>query len=81
MFPQSAPEFIAGAGAGLTLNLKLMVAAEVLSQTAYSMGYLLKTSKIYFEYPTMLALVIITVITGLIIEFLFGLWAKKAVKR
>ncbi|MBP5466821.1 MAG: ABC transporter permease subunit [Clostridia bacterium] len=81
VFPQIAPEFITSAGAGLTLNLKLMVAAEVLAQTALSMGYLLNTSKIYFEIATMLALVLITVITGLITEFLFGLWAKKAVKR
>ena len=81
VFPQIAPEFIMAAGSGLTLNLKLMVAAEVLSQTVPSMGDLLNKSKIYFEYPTMLALVFITVITGLIIEFLFGLWAKKAVKR
>ena len=81
VFPQIAPEFITSAGAGLTLNLKLMVAAEVLAQTARSMGYLLNTSKIYFEISTMLALVLITVITGLIIEFLFSFWAKKAVKR
>lgn len=81
VFPQIAPEFIMSAGAGLTLNLKLMVAAEVLAQTARSMGYLLNTSKIYFEISTMLALVLITVITGLIIEFLFSFWAKKAVKR
>ena len=81
VFPQVAPELISAAGAGLTLNLKLMVAAEVLAQTARSMGYLLNTSKIYFEIPTMLALVIITVITGLIIELAFGLWSKKAVKR
>lgn len=81
VFPQIAPEFIMAAGAGLTLNLKLMVAAEVLSQTVPSMGDLLNKSKIYFEYPTMLALVLITVITGLIIELVFGLWAKKAVKK
>ena len=81
VFPQIAPEFITSAGAGLTLNLKLMVAAEVLAQTARSMGYLLNTSKIYFEISTMLALVLITVITGLIIEFLFSFWVKKAVKR
>ncbi len=81
VFPQIAPEFISAAGAGLTLNLKLMVAAEVLAQTAHSMGFLLKNSKTYYEYPTMLALVIITVITGLIIEWAFGLWAKKAVKK
>ena len=81
VFPQIAPEFIAAAGAGLTLNLKLMVAAEVLSQTANCMGYLLNTSKIYFEISTMLALVIVTVVTGLIVEWAFSFWAKKAVKR
>ena len=81
VFPQVAPEFISAAGAGLTLNLKLMVAAEVLSQTARSMGYLLNTSKVYFEISTMLALVLVTVITGLIIELTFGFIAKKAVKR
>ena len=81
VFPQVAPEFITSAGAGLTLNLKLMVAAEVLSQTARSMGYLLNTSKIYFEISTMIALVLITVVTGLIIEWVFGILAKKAVKR
>lgn len=81
VFPQIAPEFISAAGAGLTLNLKLMVAAEVLSQTARSMGYLLNTSKIYFEIATMLALVLVTVITGLVIEWAFSFWAKKAVKK
>ena len=81
VFPQIAPEFVSAAGAGLTLNLKLMVAAEVLAQTARSMGYLLNTSKAYFEYPTMLALVLVTVVTGLIIEWAFAFIAKKAVKR
>lgn len=80
VFPQVAPEFISAAGAGLTLNLKLMVAAEVLSQTARSMGYLLNTSKVYFEISTMLALVLVTVITGLIIEWAFAFTAKRAVK-
>lgn len=81
VFPQIAPEFISAAGAGLTLNLKLMVAAEVIAQTTHCMGYLLKNTKAYFEYPTMLALVLVTVITGLIIEWAFSFWAKKAVKQ
>ena len=80
VFPQVAPEFISAAGAGLTLNLKLMVAAEVLSQTARSMGYLLNTAKVYFEIATMLALVLITVVAGLVLETAFGLIAKKAGK-
>ena len=78
--PQVLPEFISAAGAGIALNLKLMVAAEVLSQTANSMGYLLNTAKIYFEISTMIALVLFTVITGLIIESLFKFFSKKAAK-
>ena len=81
VFPQVAPEFISATGAGITLNLKLMVAAEVLSQTARSMGYLLNTSKVYFEISAMLALVLVTVLTGLVIELAFSVLAKKAVKR
>ena len=78
--PQILPAFISAAGAGIALNLKLMVAAEVLSQTANSMGYLLNTAKIYFEISTMIALVLFTVITGLIIESLFKFFSKKAAK-
>ena len=81
VFPQVAPEFISAAGAGITLNLKLMVAAEVLSQTARSMGYLLNTAKVYFEISSMLALVFVTVVTGLIIETVFSVIARRAVKR
>ena len=80
VLPQIEPELIAAAGAGLTLNLKLMVAAEVLSQTARSMGYLLNTAKTYFEIAEMLALVLITVAAGLIVEWAFSFWAKRAVK-
>lgn len=65
-------------GGGLTLNIKLMVAAEVLSQTANSIGYLLNTSKVYFETATMLAIVVFTVIIGIIIETVFNNFSKKA---
>ena len=78
IFPQISSEFISAAGAGLTLNLKLMVAAEVLSQTARSLGFMLSTSKAYFETAEMIALVLITVVTGLLVEGVFGVIAKKA---
>ena len=68
------------AGSGFSLNLKLMVAAEVISQTAYSIGYMLNTSKIYFEVATMIALVLVTVAIGLIIEGVFSFLSKKAGK-
>ncbi|MBR5388492.1 MAG: ABC transporter permease subunit [Clostridia bacterium] len=80
VIPEIAPEFIRAAGAGLSLNIKLMVAAEVLSQTANSMGYLLNTAKIYFEISTMIALVLFTVAVGLIVESVFRFLSKKAAK-
>ena len=49
-----------------------MVAAEVLAQTARSIGYLLNTSKVYFEIATMMALVLISVAVGVVIELIFN---------
>lgn len=80
ILPQILPELFLLIGSGLSLNLKLMVASEVLSQTANSMGYLLNTSKVYFEISTMIALVVVTIILGLIIEFIFNGIAKKVGK-
>ena len=80
VLPQIAPYLISSVGSGLTLNLKLMVAAEVLASTARSIGYLLNTSKIYFETATMTALVIFTLLIGLIVEGVFSFLSKKAGK-
>lgn len=77
-FKQMLPDVLVIIGSGLSLNLKLMVAAEVLSQTAYSLGYLLNTSKVYFEVATMLALVTVSVLVGVIIELFFGFLGKKS---
>lgn len=78
--PQALPPTLYSAGAGLSLNLKLMVAAEVLAQTANSMGYLLNTAKVYFEIADMLALVVVTVVIGTAIESVFGALSKKTGK-
>lgn len=66
--PIILPTVLATIGSGLALNLKLMVAAEVLSQTVNSLGLLMNQSKIYFETATLLALVSLSVVTGLIFE-------------
>lgn len=76
--PQMLPEMLNSIGTGLSLNLKLMVAAEVLSQTAKSIGLMLNTSKAYFEISTMIALVLICVIVSVIIESIFRYFAKKS---
>ena len=76
--PQILPAIYSGIGSGISLNFKLMVAAEVISQTAKSMGYMLNVSKVYFEIAEMLALVCFIVILGVIVECFFGFLAKKS---
>ena len=76
--PQAMPSVYNAIGSGLSLNLKLMVAAEVLSSTANSIGYLLNTSKVYFEIAQMLAIVMVMVVLGCIIETSFLSLSKKA---
>ena len=75
--PIIMPTVLATIGSGLALNLKLMVAAEVLSQTVNSLGLLMNQSKIYFETATLLALVTLSVITGLVFEVLGNFFASR----
>ena len=76
--PMALPSIYLAIGSGLSLNFKLMVAAEVISQTANSIGYMLNTSKVYFETAEMLALVCASVILGVIIETVFNSLSKKS---
>ena len=76
--PQAMPTVYSVIGSGISLNFKLMVAAEVLSQTAKSIGYMLNTSKVYFETAQMFALVIASVLIGVIIESVFEVISKKS---
>lgn len=76
--PQILPAVYTGVGSGLSLNFKLMVAAEVIAQTANSIGYMLNTSKVYFEIANMLAIVCFSVIFGLIVETIFSYLSKKS---
>ena len=71
-FPQIAPAFFKAIGGGVSLNFKLMGAAEVLAQTANSIGYMLNASKVYFEIPTLMALVLVAVVFGVVVEFIFN---------
>lgn len=78
VFPLIAPAFYKAVGSGISLNFKLMVAAEVLAQTAKSLGYLLNTSKVYFEIAQMMALVLVSVVFGVIFEQIFNRISFKA---
>ena len=76
--PQALPLILNAIGGGISLNFKLMVAAEVIAQTAISIGYMLNVAKVYFEMAEMFAIVCFTVILGVIIETVFNYLSKKA---
>ena len=78
--PAILPPVTLAVGSGLSLNLKLMVAAEVLAATANSIGAKLAFSNYNLQVATMIALVVVTVVTGVIIESVFGYLSKKVVK-
>ena len=78
--PQVLPPALLAIGGGVALNLKLMVAAEVIAQTANSLGYLLNSSKQYFEIASMIAVVVVSVVVGLIVESAFRFASKKVGK-
>ncbi len=75
--PLIAPDLFNVIGSGLALNLKLMVAAEVLSATTKSLGNLINLAT-PFEVAKVLALSIVILCLGLIVEFLFNILSKKA---
>jgi len=75
--PQVKPQIFRSIGGGLSLNIKLMVASEVLSQTKKSLGLMLNTAKVYFETSKMIALVMVTVIIAVMIEKFFVYLSEK----
>ena len=75
--PQIMPEVFNVIGSGLALNLKLMVAAEVLSATIKSLGNMINLAT-PFEVARTLALSIVVLILGLLVEFLFNKLSKRS---
>lgn len=76
--PQILPSVYSAIGSGISLNFKLMVAAEVLSATVKSLGNLLNIANYNGEIACMLAMVLFAVIFGIVVEFTFNKISKKA---
>ena len=67
--PYAAPSFLTVAGGAASLTLKLTVAAEVLANTRYSLGFIMQQTRIYFEIGRLMALTVVVVVTALLLEF------------
>ncbi|HIU61919.1 MAG TPA: ABC transporter permease subunit [Candidatus Coproplasma excrementigallinarum] len=74
ILPSILPETLAQVGAGLSLGLKIMISAEVLSYTFNSIGGMMQQAQLYAEMPRFAALTLMCIALGLLFELLsFGI--------
>ena len=76
--PLTSPHILRESGAALSFSLKLVVSAEVLANTAKSLGGMMQEAKIYGEIPQLFALVVVTFLWGLLVEWIVSICAIMA---
>ena len=69
--PVILPPMLLTIGSGIALNLKLMVAAEVIVQTSNSLGMIMYNYQNHILTANVMAVVLVIVMTGLLIEQIF----------
>lgn len=66
--PLVAPNVLSQTGANVSLALKIMISAEVLANTAQSLGGMMQTARFYLDMPRLAALTIASVVLGLVAD-------------
>ena len=80
--PSVAPYVLREAGAALSFSLKLVVSAEVVANTARSLGgMMLEAKNLFADIPSLFALVILAFFFGLVLEALGALAANVVERR
>lgn len=79
--PLSAPYILKETGAALSFSVKLVVSAEVLANTAKSLGGMMQEARVYAEIPQLFALVGVAFVAGLLMELVMALVAEAVEKR
>ena len=78
--PLAFPSLFTQAGGILSLGIKITVSGEVLSSTYKSLGGLMQSAKMFVDIPTLLALTIVTLLLGFLLEGGCYLVGKKIVR-
>lgn len=78
--PLSLPYTLGEGGAQLSFALKVTISAEVLSKTYKSLGGMMSEAKMYVEMSELMALTVIAVVMGCVIELIFLAIKKLAVR-
>ena len=80
--PSVAPYVLKESGAALSFSLKLVVSAEVVANTARSLGgMMLEAKNLFADIPSLFALVILAFFFGLVLEALGALAANVVERR
>lgn len=82
--PLISPSVLSQTGADISLGLKVMISAEVLASTSFSLGGMMQEARLYIQMPRLAALTLIAVFAGLAVDGLFTClsrltdkWARK----
>lgn len=66
--PLSAPAVLGQAGAIFSMGLKITISGEVLSNTFRSLGGLMQEAKMFVDMPSLMALTLVSVLLGFVLE-------------
>ncbi len=78
--PLMAPDLLRQSGSVFSMGLKITISGEVLSQTFRSLGGMMQEAQIYVDMPRLLALTLLAVVLGFLLEII-GLIAYKLIVR
>jgi NitT/TauT family transport system permease protein len=78
--PSVLPALFTSAKSNISLNLKIIIASEVLANTRISMGFEMQLSKLYLETPALFAWTIAAVIMAFLLEKAVDIIRKLAIK-
>ncbi len=82
-FPMILPSVLSHTGSNLSFSVKLVISAEVMAYTFTSLGGLMQSANALMDIPRLMALTLVAIVIGLLIELVFALinrftfkWAK-----
>lgn len=78
--PMVAPSILSHMGSNLSFAIKLVISAEVMAYTYASIGGMMESAHALIDIPRLMALTIIAILLGLIIELVFAIINKYAFK-
>ena len=78
--PQALPSVFTSIKSSIGLNLKIVISAEVIAQTADSMGLYMQLARINLDTAILLAWTVVAIVIGGIVESIVALVAKKVAR-